>query len=443
MDASRITCATSPERVQLVVVRPAGGEPLQRLLLADRADAARHALPARLVAEELGDAQQRGHELRLVVVDDHDARAERDARGARVLVRELQVELVRADERAGGAAEQHRLHGPGAREVEQLAQRRAERQLVEPRPLDAAGEAEEARARRAFRAGLRVLGAADAEHLEHVEERLDVVHRGRLAEQPDLDRERRLVARLAALALDRLEQRRLLAAHVRARTDAQLDLEAVAVRRRRVDRVLHAHVRERVLGADVDVALLRARREAGDRERLDERERVALHQHAVLERPGSDSSALQTTYRVCSAWSRTARHFVPVGNAAPPRPSSFDSVTSAITASGPSSRARASASNPPAATYASSDVGIDAVGDAAQEPQALARCGSGGDSAGSCSSNGASPATVRYFAGARSQSPRHGLGCSPAPTVAPFNAHERSVQACVTSAGRSSSASSA
>ena len=162
MDASRITCATSPS----VCSSSSCGRPAARafhgLLLAHGADAARHALPARLVAEELRDPQQRRHELRVVVVDDHDARPERHAGGARVLVRELQVEQVGADERAGRAAEQHRLHGAGARELEQLAQRRAERQLVEPRPLDAAGEAEEPGARRPFGAGLGVLGAADA-----------------------------------------------------------------------------------------------------------------------------------------------------------------------------------------------------------------------------------------------------------------------------------------
>ena len=43
---------------------------------------------------------------------------------------------------------------------------------------------------------------------------------------------------------------------------------------------------ERVLAAHVEVAVLAAGREGGDRHRLDERERVALHQHAVLERAG-------------------------------------------------------------------------------------------------------------------------------------------------------------
>ena len=70
---------------------------------------------------------------------------------------------------------------------------------------------------------------AALEHDErHVGQRLDVVDDGRLAEQADLDRERRLVARLAALALDRFEERRLLAADVRAGAAPELDVEGEA-----------------------------------------------------------------------------------------------------------------------------------------------------------------------------------------------------------------------
>ena len=52
-----------------------------------------------------------------------------------------------------------------------------------------------------------------------------------------------------------------------------------------VDRVLERVLRLGVLAAEVDVAALAAGRVAGDRHRLDHRERVALHQLAVLERP--------------------------------------------------------------------------------------------------------------------------------------------------------------
>src|SRR5947199_120190 len=77
---------------ELVAVRLARGEPVERLLLAHRADPARNALPAGLVTEELGDAQHRVDEVGALVVDDHDARAERRTRRARVLERERKVQ---------------------------------------------------------------------------------------------------------------------------------------------------------------------------------------------------------------------------------------------------------------------------------------------------------------------------------------------------------------
>ena len=63
--------------------------------------------------------------------------------------------------------------------------------------------------------------------------------------------------------------------------------------------------------------------------------------------PGSDSSALHTTYLGVAGWAATAAHLRPVGKAAPPRPMSLDAVTSAMTASGPISSARRSAAISP------------------------------------------------------------------------------------------------
>ena len=118
---------------------------------------------------------------------------------------------------------------------------------------------------------------------------------------------------------------------------------------RRVDGVLQARGRERVLAADVDEALVAARGERGDRHRFDDRERIALHQDAILERArlGFVRVADQVVRRAGCV--RTASHLRPVGNAAPPRPISFDAVTSAITASAPIARAFSSAAKPPAA----------------------------------------------------------------------------------------------
>ena len=59
--------------------------------------------------------------------------------------------------------------------------------------------------------------------------------------------------------------------------------------------------------------------------------------------PGSPSSALQTTYLRSPSALRQASHLRPVGNPAPPRPRRPERLTSSRTASGPISRARASA----------------------------------------------------------------------------------------------------
>ena len=218
------TSAMSASSVSSAPERLAGDEARERLLLAHRADAARDALAARLVAEEGGDPLEEPRQVDGVVEDEDDARAERRSGRAGALERERHVEVVGAEEAAGGPAHQHRLQRPPARdaagEIEHLAQRRPEAHLVRARARDVAREAEELRPGRALGADLRERRAGAEHDVEHVDERLDVVHDGRLSEEADLDGERRLVARLAALALDRLEDRRLLAADVGARRRA-------------------------------------------------------------------------------------------------------------------------------------------------------------------------------------------------------------------------------
>src|SRR6185369_7917872 len=153
--------------------------------------------------------------------------------------------------------------------------------LVHAGTDDVARDAEQLRPGRALRPDrLERRGAALIPYdLEHVDERLDVVDRGRLSEQPDLDGKGRLVARLPALALDRLEEGRLLAADVGAGPATQLDVEVAEEARVAAggDRALDPGFRERVLAADVEVRLPCPHRERLDRHRLDDGERVALH----------------------------------------------------------------------------------------------------------------------------------------------------------------------
>ena len=174
------------------------------LLLAHGADPARHALPARLVAEERGDAAQQVDQVDRVVEHQHHAGAERRARRARApsnvsgMSRSSGPTKPPAAPPSSTACRRATARATPPASVEQLAQRGAELDLVHAGPGDRARHAEQLAAGRPFGAE-RGERRPTAEHdRQHVDERLDVVDERRLAEQPDLDRERRLVARLAA-----------------------------------------------------------------------------------------------------------------------------------------------------------------------------------------------------------------------------------------------------
>ena len=195
--------------------------------------------------------------------------------------------------------------GHAARELEELAQRRAELDLVHAGPLDVPRDAEQLRARGALGADRRVRRAAIAQDQRDVGQRLDVVDRGRLAEQPHLDRERRLVARLGAAALDRLEQRGLLAGDVGAGADPELDVERPARARDVVaEQVRRARLVDRVgerargrAGTRRGGRGSRARRRRRSRRSSSPRSSANGSSSRItrsLNVPGSDSSALHT-----------------------------------------------------------------------------------------------------------------------------------------------------
>ena len=121
---------------------------------------------------------------------------------------------------------------------------------------------------------------------QYVGQRLNVVHKRRTPEQAGLGRIRRLVAGLPAEALDRIEEGCLFAANVRSGAAPDLNRACPLEQARGLqlgDSRAHALGRVRILSPDVDVGPLRTRRERGDHDRFDDREWVALHQHAVFE----------------------------------------------------------------------------------------------------------------------------------------------------------------
>ena len=155
-----------------------------------------------------------------------------DAGGAAL---ERDVELVGQEPRCRTATGHERLELVAVADalaelvaVDQVAERgRAVDDLVHAGPLDVARHGDHARARRRLGADRGVGGRAVERDERQVRQRLDVVDDRRLAVQPDRGREvRRLEARHAALALERLDQRRLLAHHVGAGAPVQDDVDA-------------------------------------------------------------------------------------------------------------------------------------------------------------------------------------------------------------------------
>ena len=174
-------------------------------------------------------------------------------------------------------------------------------------------------------------------------QRLDVVDDRRLRVEAVDRRERRLEARHAALALERLEQAGLLAADVRARAAVHDDLEIEArtedvlaeeaLRARVGERLREAVVAERELAAQVDERLVALDRVRRDDDALDELVRIALDEHAVLERRRLAFVGVHHEVAREQASGRND-HFCPVEKFAPPRPRSPDSFTCSWTSAG-------------------------------------------------------------------------------------------------------------
>src|SRR5471032_1867301 len=97
-------------------------------------------------------------------------------------------------------------------------------------------------------------------------------------EDARFNRERRLVARFATEAFDRVKDRGLFSANIRARTAANFQIEIVdgihdvlaeeTARARTFHRMFEAGNSERILAANVDEAVIAGRRKAGNRHRL-------------------------------------------------------------------------------------------------------------------------------------------------------------------------------
>ena len=253
------------------------------------ADATRRALAARLVDEELEEVL--GHGQHVALRAEHHDRA---ARGD-VLEGHLAGELRARHADARRAADLHGLGVVAADFLEQVGDGDPEGELVDARLGAVAADAEQ----------LEAGGAVGAEALEPVHalgedagrrgQCLDVVDDGgRVAVAGD-HRERRAVARLAAEALERLDEGRLLAADVGAGAEGDDDVEVEALDAADVlaqqaggaallDHRVERRAQVRVLAAQVDDALAGADGAAGDRHAGEHEVGELGEDDAVLER---------------------------------------------------------------------------------------------------------------------------------------------------------------
>ncbi len=201
---------------------------------------------------------------------------------------ERQVEHRRREIGAERTADLHRAHRPPARRaaadvVHQLAQRDAEPDFEQSAVPDIARKLHGHRPARAAEADIRISRRPFGQDEGDGGKAQHIVDDGRPAEQSGQRGQRRLGADLAALALDTVEQRGLLAADIGARADAHLQREGSDTVRSQRDGPAHRLHRERIFAADIDIAVRRAHGVRGDRHAFDQAERVAFHQHPVGE----------------------------------------------------------------------------------------------------------------------------------------------------------------
>src|SRR6266511_2761323 len=281
------------QRVHVLAAALAALQPGEDLPHPVGALAAGRALAARLVRVEPGEVQAGADDADVLREHDERAGAEQAAGALDALEVHGRVQVVGGEQRGGGPARRPRLEllaveHAARRAGDELPGRRAERVLVVARPPHVAAHAEQLRPRRL----LRPHGAEPvhplAEDPGHARDRLYVVDRGRCPVQALERGKRRPQLWLATLALQRGQQRGLLAADVGARAAMQHHLEveagALDVTAEQAtliglpDRGGQAPAGEAALAAQVDERLLAADRVGRNDRALDQRVRVAPDQ---------------------------------------------------------------------------------------------------------------------------------------------------------------------
>ena len=175
--------------------------------------------------------------------------------------------------------------------LDQFAERNSHRLFDVAGPLDMAGHAKQFGADIVGPADGGEPGRAATQDIGRDRDRLDIVHGRGAAVETDIGGEWRLQPRLALLAFEAFEQRGLLAADIGARAVGHIEIERPAVDIvladqlcliGLIDRGLQMLALADKLAAHIDVAGMRAHREAREQAALDEEMRIVPHDLAVL-----------------------------------------------------------------------------------------------------------------------------------------------------------------
>ena len=213
--------ADADEQIDVAHLAFAVLDPREDLEQPVAAFAARRALAARLVLVEVQQVLRRPHHAGGLVHDDDARRAQHRSGLGHVVEGRGDVELIGQQDRHRRAAGDDRLELVAVADAAgELRSKISSRSVVfidaskVPGLLHVAADAEQLRAAVLLGAERREPLRAIGQDRRQVAERLDVVDRGRAVVEPGHGRERRLDARLRALAFERFDQRRLFAGFV-------------------------------------------------------------------------------------------------------------------------------------------------------------------------------------------------------------------------------------
>src|SRR6516165_6268978 len=286
------------QHVDLALVRAAFRHAAEHPPHPTHALAAGRALATALVFVEVRDAGHGADDIGRFVHHDHGRGAEGgfELPGA-VEIHEQVLAVAGRDQRHRGAAGNDgeqvvpAAAHPAAMGVEQLPQWHSHRVLDGAGFLHVAGNAEQLGAGIVRPPDAGEPGGAAPRNVRHHRDRFHVVDRGRTAVDADIGRKRRFQARLALLAFEAFQERRLLAADIGPGTVVDDDVERKAVdvvladeigRIGLVHRRLQALAFANKFAADIDETGMRTHGETGDQAALDQEVRIVAHDLAVL-----------------------------------------------------------------------------------------------------------------------------------------------------------------